>query len=130
MSSTHATGIASLPASEAGDEPGEGSGGMQGGRLARAHAAAMAGWVALRKLLGKQEEEPFDALSGGMNPLVRWVLHAVHAHQQAPLPPRWLAKMLSPPLDQARRHALRLPAAHPRFPAPTSSPQQPSCTTL
>lgn len=71
MSSTHATGTASLPASEAGDEQGEGSGGMQRGRLARACVATKAGWVALRKLLGKQEEEPFDALSGGMNPLVR-----------------------------------------------------------
>ncbi|PRW44956.1 croquemort-like mating [Chlorella sorokiniana] len=70
MSSTHATGTCSLPALEAGDGVSEGAAGTQAGRLARARAAAKEGWVALRKLLGKQDEEPFDALSGGMNPLV------------------------------------------------------------
>ena len=66
----------------------EGSAGPQGGRLARVRAAAKEGWVAFRKLLGKQDEEPFDALSGGMNPLVRWVLGlaCLHSASQA-VPP-------------------------------------------
>ena len=77
MSSTQATGTCSLPASDVGDGLGEGSPSPQGGRLARARAAAKEGWVALRKLLGKDDEEPVDdALSGGMNPLVRWVLRS------------------------------------------------------
>ena len=80
MSSTQATGTCSLPASDVGDGQGEGSPSPPGGRLARARAAAKEGWVALRKLLGKDDEEPADALSGGMNPLVRWVLRSCLVH--------------------------------------------------